>query len=486
MGAGLRRFEGAVAMAGPVSEAMLGGVRMTDWVVVPFEGPGGGVGELTWGQQKVWALMGQAGTSLSMGGAVPVTDGRTVGDLAAELAFFLCRYASMRARIRPGGDGALVQEVAGSGEAVLGIVDVAEDGDPGQVAGELADWWDATPFDHAREWPIRMAAVRARGVVSHVVVTISHIATDGAGIAVMLEELAERDPVTGAPKNEASAMGPLELAAMQRTPSGQRQSEASLRYWERLLRAAAPLRFGPRVDRGEHRYRRAFFESRAVHLASKAVAARVGVPASSVLLAGYAVAVARSTGISPALIQVVVSNRFRPGIADVSHPLSVNGLFVVDVADVTFDEVVIRTHRASALCSKHAYYDPQRLDELRARVNDERGEVVELSCLFNDRRLGADTEPPGPPPSRQELEAARAESTLRWGEPFAAYLDKLMVQVSAVQDALELEVQVDTHHLSADGAHALMLDLESLLVAAVYDADLPTGVQSGTSPGIDT
>ncbi|MEY9927807.1 hypothetical protein ABH926_002441 [Catenulispora sp. GP43] len=465
-------------MAGQAPEAMLGGVRMTDRIVVPFEGPGGGVGDLTWGQQKVWTLMRQAGSSLSMGGAVPVTDGRTEGDLAAELAFFLCRYASLRARIRPGEDGEPVQEVAGSGEAVLGIVDVEDGGDPGSAARDLAAQWDATPFDHEREWPIRMAAVRARGVVSHVVVTISHIASDGAGIAVMLEELAERDPVTGAPKNPVPAMGPLELAAMQRTPSGQRQSEASLRYWERLLRSAAPLRFGPRVERGEPRYRRAFFESRAVDLASKAVAARVGARASSVLLAGYAVAVARLTRISPALIQVVVSNRFRPGIADVSHPLSVNGLFVADVADVSFDEAVNRTQRASALCSKYAYYDPRRLDELRARVNEERGEIVELSCLFNDRRIGADAEPPGPPPSRQELEAACAESTLRWGEPFATYLDKLMVQVSATPDGLELEVQVDTHHVSADEAHALMLDLESLLVAAVFDADLATGVRS--------
>ena len=307
-------------MAGPVAEAILGGAPMTDRIVVPFAGPGAGVGDLTWGQQKVWTLMQQAGTSLSMGGAVPVTDGRTVQDLAAELAFFLCRYASMRARIWAGEDGTLVQEVSGSGTAALGVIDAEDDEDPALTAQRLAGQWDATPFDHAREWPIRMAAVRARGVVTHVVVTISHVATDGAGIAVMLEELAGRDPATGEPKNPAPTTGPLELAAQQRTPSGQRQNEASLRHWERILRSASPLRFGPHVDRGEPRYRRAYFESRALHLASKAVAARLGAPASSVLLAGYAVVVARLTGISPTLIQVVVSNRFRPGIADVSHP----------------------------------------------------------------------------------------------------------------------------------------------------------------------
>ncbi|MFC1420558.1 condensation domain-containing protein [Streptacidiphilus cavernicola] len=464
-------------MAEPVAGTVLGGARMTDRILVPFAGPGAGVGGLTWGQRKVWTLMQQAGTSMSMGGAVPVTDGRTVRDLAAELRFFLSRYASMRARIRTGADGALIQEVSGSGQAELGILDVPDDGDPDRAAKALADQWEATPFDHAEEWPIRMAAVRSRGVVTHAVVAISHVATDGGGIAVMLRELGERDPVTGEPAKPASALGPLELAAQQRTPSVRRQNDFSLRHWERLLRTAGPRRFGPPVDRGEPRYLRGAFESRALQLASKAVAARLGVSTGSVLLAGYAVAVARLTGITPALVQVVVGNRFRPGLADVSHPLSVNGLFLVEVADASFDEVVDRTQRASALCSKYAYYDPAELEQLRARIGRERGAEVELSCLFNDRRIGVGVEPPAPAPSRQELEAARAGSELRWGEPFPRYQDTLMIQVGTAADTVELEIHVDTHHVSVDEVRALMLDLEALVLAAASDPGLPTGVR---------
>jgi hypothetical protein len=373
--------------------------------------------------------------------------------------------------------------VAAAGEAALGVLDVSDGDDPDRAASALAAQWEATPFDHAAEWPIRMAAVRYQGAVTHVVVTISHVATDGGGIAVMLGELGERDPLTGEPKNPPSPTGPLELAASQGSPSGRRQSDVSLRHWERLLRSAGPRRFGPAVDRGEPRYRRAVFESRALDLASRAVAARVGDSSSSVLLAAYAVAVARLTGITPALIQAVVGNRFRPGLADVSHPLSVNGLFQVDVADASFDEVVDRTRRASALCSKHAYYDPEQLEELRARIDRERGETVELSCLFNDRRLGVGVEGPGPAPSRAELEAARGESVLRWGRPFPTYLDKLMVQVGAAAGAIELEIQVDTHHVSAEEIKALMLDLERLVVDAAFDPDLPTGVRRGSRDG---
>jgi hypothetical protein len=464
-------------MAEPVSGTTLGGAEMTDRIIVPFEGPGAGTGELTWGQRKVWTLMQEAGTSMSMGGAVPVTDGRTVQDLAAELRFFMCRYASMRARIWPGPDGEPIQEVSGSGQATLGIIDAPDDADPDLVAQDLAERWQDTAFDHAEEWPIRMAAVRHRGAPTHVVVLISHVATDGGGVAVMLGELSERDPLTGEPKNPPSAMGPLELVAQQRTPSGQRQSEASLRHWERLLRAAEPRRFGPYVDRGEPRYRLADLDSRAFHLASKVVAARTGTSATAVALAAYAVAVARLTGINPALIQVVVGNRFRPGLADVSHPLSVSGLLMVELADTSFDEVVSRTQRALTSCSKHAYYDPAQLDELRARVDRERGEPVDLTCVFNECRLDVGIEPPGPVPPRQELEAALADTVLSWGKPFPRFVEKLMIQVGTAPDTFELLVQVDTHYVSVEEAEAVVMDMESLAVKAAYDPDLPTEVR---------
>lgn len=203
------------------------------------------------------------------------------------------------------------------------------------------------------------------------------------------------------------------------------------------------------------------------------------------LLAGYAVAVARLTGITPALIQVVVSNRFRPGLADVSHPLSVAGLFMVEVADASFDEVVDRTRRASALCSKYAYYDPEQMEELRARIDREREETVDLSCLFNDRRFGIGVEPPDPvAPSRHELEAAQAESALRWGQPFPRYHDKLMIQVGAAMDTVELEIHADTHHVSVDEVKALMLDFEALVVGAAFDPNLPTGVRPMPHGGV--
>ena len=44
-------------------------------------------------------------------------------------------------------------------------------------------------------------------------------------------------------------------------------------------------------------------------------------------------------------------------------------------------------------------------------------------------------------------------------------------------DAVEVLTQLDTHYVSMEEAEALVLDMESLVVKAACDPDLPTGVR---------
>jgi hypothetical protein len=318
-------------------------------IVVRFEGPGSGVGELTWGQRSIWTAMQANDSSLTMAAAIPVTDGRTAEDLAAELRFLMCRYEAMRLRPRFDDQGRPLQAISASGETTLRVIDVDDE------AG-------------------------------------------GGGVAVMMPQLADRDLTTGQAKTAATAVGPLELAREQRGPAAQVQSDRSLRYWERLLRAVEPQRVGPATagdqdgpeNEDEPRYREAVSESPAMYRAERIVAARTGVTSATVALAAYLVALARLTGVGRVAAQTLVSNRFRPGLADVSHCVFQNGLLLVDVADATFDEVVDRTRRASMQSSEHAYYDPTRLAELRARIERERG-PVDIGYLFNHRRQAEET-----------------------------------------------------------------------------------------------
>lgn len=440
-------------------------------IPVTFTGTGAGEGPLTWGQLQIWQTMRDTGTSQTIGGAVPA-GGKTVGDLAAELRFFMSRYASMRTRLRFAADGTPWQVTAGSGEITLEVLDVPDDGDPAAVARELAEYWEQKTFDYVEEWPIRMGAVRHRGVPTHVVVILCHLAADGAGVAVMTDELARRDPVTGelaAPPETT----PLELARQQRTPEGQRQSDQALRYWERVLREVPARRFPGSDDPREPRFWQVDFTSRAMYHAVHAIAGRTTGDVSPVLLAAFAVAVARATGTNPVVTQAIISNRFRRGLSELVSPVNENGLYVIDVDDATFDEVVERARRASMNGSKYAYYDPERLDALIVALGRERGEPIDLGCVFNDRRQAANRERDGAAATGEQVRAALADTRLVWRRPLPGFDEKLMVNINDVPGVVDMLVEVDTGHVSPATLESLLRDMEAVTVSAASDPGVP-------------
>ncbi|MET7396033.1 condensation domain-containing protein [Dactylosporangium sp. NPDC005572] len=431
---------------------------LVERIRVRFEGDGAGTGELAWGQQQVWQAMTELGTSMAMGGVVPVLDGRTVRDFAEELRFFLSRYGGMRALLRFGPDGAVTQEVFGSGEATLEVHDAAPSEDPATVAADLLAAWRSRIFDYANEWPIRMAVVRAAGAVTHVVVLVCHLATDGAGLATMIRELGERDPATGQPAAPHAGMQPLDLVATQASRPAQRQSDNALRYWEGHLRSIPARRFTSHGERPGPRFRRVVWQSRALHLAADRVAAALGTDPGSVLLAAFAMAFGRVTGASPFVTQVIVGNRFRPGLADVVSPLAQNGLVVIDVAGATAAEAVERARQASMSASKYAYYAPGPRAALIERVSRERGEPVALGVLWNDRR--GNVPPAAAPDELPEASRVVDEQAL----PF--FNEELMLNVDDVPDTTQITTEIDTWSLPIEDLYALLGEMETFTVAA--------------------
>lgn len=431
---------------------------------VPFAGDGAGTGELTWGQQQVWRAMVEVGTSMSMGGVVAVQDGRTLDDFAAELRFFMSRYAAMRTLLRFAPDGTPSQEVFASGEAWLEVHEAASAEAAAALAAEVHAGWKARNFDYAAEWPIRMAVVRAGGAVTHVVVMVCHIATDGGGLATMVRELGRRDTI-----GPHTAMRPLELVAAQRT--GHRHTDAAMRYWEAQLRAIEPRRFAGSADRGEPRYRQLVWRSPALSLAAERLAALLGMDPGPVMLAAYAVAFGRVTGGTPFASQVIVSNRFRPGLAAVVSPLAQNGLVVFDVAGVTAAEAVERARQASMSASKHAYYDPQPRLALIDRIGKECGEELDLAVFYNERRLALRA--PAHPPQEDAIRAALPATELVSEVPMAYFNEKLMINVDDVPDVVQITTEVDTAYLAAGDLRRLLHEMEAFVVAAALDPATP-------------
>jgi condensation domain-containing protein len=439
--------------------------------MVSFAGEGSGSGELTWGQQHIWGAMSALGEPMTMCATRVLTPDATVAECVDELRFYVSHFQSMRTLLTFPPDRAPVQVVVDAGEVPLEIVDAAVDEDPDVVCASLAKWHEDEPFDYEKEFPIRMSLLRQHGKLTHLVIALSHFATDGAGAYAMYLHYLNRDPQTG---GAATPIGlqPLELAARQRTSGVIRQSDAALAYWREMLQRIPARRFRAPIETGLPRYWQVEVESAAMFRAVQTIANRVQVDASTVLLGVYAIALARVTGNNPSVLQMLISNRFRPGLAEMVSNISQTGLCVIDVADATIDEAMARTRRASMSAYKYAYFDLTAWKNLLAQMARERGDDHDLGYYYNDRPTtnqapatagddaGGETPPTGP---------------LRWTK-LAYFNERLMLTINDAPDAVALMLLADTFYVPKTDMTALVREMETVALAAAADPNAGTDV----------
>jgi hypothetical protein len=364
----------------------------------------------------------------------------------------------------------------------MDVVDAAAD-DPAQVAEGVRARFEATNFDYENEYPVRLAVIVRDGVPTHDVATLCHLVTDGLGALLLLDEIAARDPVTGQAAGPVGAIDPLELARAQNRPVMRRQSDAAVRYWEGIMREIPLQRFGDSPEPRSPRCWNATLNSPATHQAVGLIASRHNLDFAQVLMAVVAIALARTTRNSPAVLQVLVHNRFRPGLADVVGQVAMWGLCEVDVADTTLEDAFARCWRSAIRMYKHSYYDPRQLAEMMARVGRERGAEVDLSCFYNDRRMLGQQDATGPAPSAESIRAALSRSALRWGQASDwGTENKLLIHVNPVPDTVEIEAHADTHFVSVAQVEALLRAVEQVAVQAALDLRAPTGVTAAPLP----
>ncbi len=452
---------------------------MVERILVPFQGEGSGVEELTWGQKGLWQTIQESGRSRSMSGIDVLPPGKTIDDAIATLQFVMNRHQSLRTRLRIDSDGHTRQVLSSSGEVPIEIVD-AGDADPATVAEQVRDRYQDTNFDYENEWPVRMAVVRSNGELTHAVVVYLHTAMDAFALTILMADLANMG--AGGEIMPVTAIQPLELARKQRTPASQRQCDASLRHLERVLRGISPTRFEPNGT--ETGFSTIGFTSPAAQLAVRTLAARNNIDSSPVMLAAYAVACTRITGNNPFVTVLAVSNRFRPGFADSVSPLAQVSPCVIDVADMTLGDVIGRSWHAAMTAYKHAYYDPALRVKLIEQVNRDRGQVIDISCFFNDRREPARDQSGCPLPTEQEIRDALPLSTLRW-EPPSPSRQKLYLDVNDApdgSDAIDITASVDNRYLTKADMEALVRGMEDVVVEAALNPAAATGVRSVPAP----
>jgi hypothetical protein len=455
---------------------------VADKIPVSFSGAGTGAAALTWGQQTIWRAM-ELGDSRApiLTGIALLSEGTTVAHLAGVLEYLMSRHQSLRTQMRLADDGRVLQVLASSGEHFLEVIDAPDDAEPRTFARALADEFEAWEHDCFTEWPIRMAVVRQRGIPVYRVLGICHLTSDGFGVVTLLNDLGEWDLATGqvlGPANlsPVTAMEPLEQACWQASAAGERSSAISERHWAKLLRTIPARRFPVPAEKKSPRSGRAVYDSQAIFLASQVIAARIRTDTSPVLLAAAAVAIARVSGINPAVPRMFVSNRFRGRLADTVSPIAQTCPCLIDVAGVTFDEAVRRTMSATIAALKHAYFNPVRIRAVIAAASEERGEPLDLACVYNDRRLVSPREADTALPAPADLRAALRRSTLRWENRSDRQGEPCLIHIRDSLDSVNIMLSHDSHYICATDVEALLRAIEEVIVAAALDPDMHTGI----------
>lgn len=438
---------------------------------------GGGTDRLSWGQSDIWRSIVAVGDSLALGGVVELPADTTIDTIQRIVRYVMERHQSLRTTIHTDDDGRPRQVVAESGSAPLDIIDVHDTrAHAGRFARTVLDRYERAPFDHSREFPVRIAVVCSWGRPTHVVTAYSHVALDAHGLDALLADLTTG---IGGVDPAPPGLSPLEQAAQQRTSAARQQNAAALAYTERILTRTPTHRFRANpAGRLSPRWRQLAYGSPALLSAASAVAQRDGVTTTSVVLAAYARVVSELTGADSTLIRLMVSNRFRRGLAASVSSIAQSCLILVDVADKTFDELVAAVSRAVMVAGKYGYFDPDRMRELVDSVQQQRSEPA-MVASFNDRRRSTPTSLPSPPLTRAQMEEQRARAVVAWGRSLQVYDHVVNLHVNDAAGAIDLQLCADTEYLSPTEMVAVVRSIEHELVEAALM--FPWDVSRGTA-----
>ena len=416
-----------------------------------------GSGPATWGQHAIWDVVRNLGTdaaryNVSAGGAVD--PGLPVARIVEGLSELSVLHDSLRTTLHADGSGGLVQRVHESGEGVIAVRRCEPEAVADEAAALLAEL-AAQPFDFEHEWPARFGVIESGGLVRHMVFALSHTAVDAWGLRHLVEDMSTLTyggtNARGLRELRPERLQPLEEAQYQASERGQRQDAAARRHWrsklglgpQRLFKAAGgaglPVAGSSlaRTDAGDAdvvsagaplMWPNAQLDSPALGLALRKLVAAYAVSSSSILLAAAAAMTARLSGSEDAVFQVVVNNRFLPGLGGAVSTVAQEGIFHLPQATGEFPDLLRRAFGSSLSTYRNAYYHKASLEQDIAQLREEAGSVCDLTCFVNDIR---------------GLMRMEGETTTKSGAVGGGVIDSALIEKARSQTALRWPIEFE-------------------------------------------
>ncbi|MEV7061109.1 condensation domain-containing protein [Streptomyces microflavus] len=358
------------------------------------------------------------------------------------------------------GTAPVEQVVAAEGTFTVTVVDHTEFAEePARYAESVARAARAGRFALDREFPLRISLLTLGGVPVYAALASSHAVTDASALAVLREEFLAL--LAGEELPSPASFAPLDLAAQEASPTGKQKSEASLQYWERIIRTEPQEMFAePRAAGADGRARQLTLRSGRGAGALAAAAERIGNPEATVLLAAWCALVAHRSGQDSCVTAVPTSNRFHPTIARSVNTLSQDALLCLDIRVPSFDTLVRKTWGAALNAYRHSQFDSVRLWEMIDRVTEERGSHFARDVVFNDVSVL-----PATLLSTSQQESQAVDLGLTWG-PFQALPTRMLAFTYETAPQLHISLWADPALFTPDEAEGFLTGLVRLLEAA--------------------
>ncbi|BCJ61915.1 condensation domain-containing protein [Micromonospora endophytica] len=459
---------------------------LADRMEIAFVGHRAGEGPLTCGQRNTWQWMRTdvSNPMATLQWRLPLPPGTPVADVVAALATLLARHESLRTTFQEH-DGQLRQRILGSGVLAAEIHHVNTSADLNLTAQRMIDQLREKPFALADELPVRLAIAVAGDSALAVVAVYSHMAVDYGSMAILGREFGELVGTAGDRPVEAAGdrlVGvarhqPLDQAAEEASPRGQRRAAAALRYWtDQLRRTPQCLMALPPADDGDTGPASAALRSPAATAALGRIAARTQASPAAAVLAAFSAVVSVRVDQSRCVFASLSSNRFTSRLRDYVGTLAQDGLVVVDVAGPDFDDLVRQTGAAMLRANRNSIFDVADLVTQAVRINHEQGLDFSRDCVFNNISAhlpagageAANVQLPALDPADLSWSPGPgdAESSLTW-TPAPPFPNRLVLQLIAVAPAVVLGLSTgDTRHVPRTEITGLLRGVERVLVAA--------------------
>lgn len=421
----------------------------------------------------------------------PVPEGTRTESVIEALRALAVRHEALRTTFpHAAGSAPREQVVAAEGAFTVTVLDHEElPEDPAGYAESSARGARAARFHLDRDFPLRISLVARSGAPVYVTMAASHAVTDISALAVLKEEWLSL--LAGETLPPPASLTPLDLAAEEATPAGLRKSEASLRYWERIIRTGPQAMFAePGAEGTEVRTPRLTLRSRRAAQALARVAERTGGMPSTVLLTAWCALVAHRADQPACVAAVPTSNRYHPRLARSVNTLSQDALLSLDVRVPTFDALLKKAWGAALNAYRHSQFDAVALWEMIGRTTRERGSHFARDVVFNDVSTlpttvatvtsatteseatdAADAADANDAAATARFEATDCALDLSWG-PDQVLPTRVLTFVYATEPLLHLSTWVDPALFKRDEAEDFLTGLVRLLEAAATD-DVP-------------